>query len=104
MDLPGSVQVNGTACPVTVSDLSASGALVSHAVPADWTVAPDIVLLVEEFGPIDARIVHVGDGFWGLRFANPHRHRDQLARWLQQEVSAPMAGARMAGAPAPGAR
>ena len=70
----------------TVSDLSASGALVSLPTPPDWDGTARIVLVVEEFGAIDAEIVHVGDGFWGLRFLSPHLHRDKLSRWLQEEV------------------
>ena len=88
VELPGQVRL-GTECHVAVvSDLSASGALVSLAALPAWASATQIVLVVEEFGAIDAEIVHVGDGFWGLRFVSPHLHRDKLARWLQEEVRA----------------
>ena len=88
VELPGQVRLGAASHAVTVSDLSASGALVSLATPSDWTGATRIVLVVEEFGEIDAEIVHVGDGFWGLRFDSPHLHRDKLSRWLQEEVRA----------------
>ena len=88
VDLPGTMQANGVAWSVTVSDLSASGALVSVPAGVAWVAGPDVVLVVEEFGPIEARIVHVGDGFHGLRFVHPHLHRDRLSRWLHGEVGA----------------
>lgn len=71
---------------VTVSDLSASGALVSTPPDPAGIAAPDVVLVVDAFGPIEARIVHVGEGFYGLRFLHPHLLRDRLGHWLQQEV------------------
>ena len=89
VDLPGTLQSDGAACAVTVSDLSASGALVSIPQAMDWVATPDVVLLVDAFGPIEARIVHVGDGFYGLRFLHPHLLRDRLGHWLQQEVGSP---------------
>lgn len=89
VDLPGTLQADGVACVVTVSDLSASGALVSIPQAADWIAAPDVILVVDAFGPIEARIVHVGDGFYGLRFLHPHLLRDRLSRWLQQDVGSP---------------
>ena len=88
VELPGHVQLGTASHAAIVSDLSASGALVSVPTPPDWAGATRIVLVVEEFGAIDAEIVHVGDGFWGLRFVSPHLHRDTLARWLQEEVRA----------------
>lgn len=89
VDLPGTLRLGGTTSAVVVSDLSASGALVS--IPQDPTeiTAADVVLVVDAFGPIEARIVHVGDGFYGLRFLQPHLLRDRLGRWLQQEVGSP---------------
>lgn len=88
VELPGQVMLGATSHAAIVSDLSASGALVSVTAPPDWGSATLIVLVVDEFGAIDAEIVHVGDGFWGLRFVSPHLHRDKLARWLQEEVRA----------------
>lgn len=89
VDLPGTLRSGGTTSTVIVSDLSASGALVS--MPADPAEAAtsDVVLMVDAFGPIEARIVHVGDGFYGLRFLHPHLLRDRLGRWLQQDVDSP---------------
>lgn len=83
------LQANGATSAVTVSDLSASGALVSIPRDAEWAAALDVVLVVDAFGPIEARIVHVGDEFYGLRFLHPHLLRDRLSRWLQQDADAP---------------
>ena len=86
VDLTGTLRSGGTTSAVIVSDLSASGALVS--IPRDpaESAASEVVLVVDAFGPIEARIVHVGDGFYGLRFLQPPLLRDRLARWLQQDV------------------
>jgi len=89
VELPGTAQASDAACPVMVSDLSASGALVTVAKAGEsFRAGAQITLLLEEFGPIEARIAHVGDGFYGLSFVSPHLHRDRLAEWLRQEVGA----------------
>ncbi len=89
VDLPGLLRSGDAVSTVTVSDLSASGALVSIPQAAGWVATPEIVLVVDAFGPIEARIVHVGDGFYGLRFLHPHLLRDRLSRWLQQDAGSP---------------
>lgn len=89
VDLPGTLRSGAMTFVVTVSDLSASGALVSIPPDPAGVAAADVVLVVDAFGPIEARIVHVGDGFYGLRFLHPHLLRDRLRRWLQQEVGSP---------------
>jgi hypothetical protein len=90
VDLPGAARIGSETCVVLVSDLSASGALVTAVGAGDsFRAGADIVLLLDEFGPIEARIVHEGDGFYGLSFLHPHRHRDRLAAWLRQEVGGP---------------
>lgn len=89
VDLPGTLRLGDVTSAVTVSDLSASGALVSIPLDPVEIIAVDVVLVVDAFGPIQARIVHVGDGFYGLRFLQPHLLRDRLGRWLQQDVGSP---------------
>ena len=86
VDLSGTLHVGELALAVTVSDLSASGALVSMPPGSAEPTASDVILVVKTFGPIEARIVHVGDGFFGLRFLQPHQLRDRLSRWLQQDI------------------
>ena len=82
------MRVDGTVHAVVVSDLSASGALVSLTAPIPSVASPEIVLLVDDFGPIPARIMHLGKEFWGVRFNSAHQHRDKLTKWLQEEVNA----------------
>ncbi|MBV9785703.1 MAG: PilZ domain-containing protein [Acidisphaera sp.] len=89
VDLPGTVRVGEMSSPVTVSDLSASGALVAFDTEhKPFRAGTQLILLLDEFGAIEARIVHVGNGFYGLSFVNPHLHRDRLTQWLRQEVGA----------------
>ena len=89
VDLPGTAQVGEVACPVLVSDISASGALVAFAAePGAFRAGSELTLVLDEFGAIEARIAHVGSNFYGLSFVNPHLFRDRLAHWLRQEVTA----------------
>ncbi len=91
VELPATVQgtrAGGAVLPVSVSDLSASGALISVDVAhAEYELGERIVLVVAEFGPIDAQVAHVGSQFYGLQFLTPHLHRDRLTAWLQLEAN-----------------
>lgn len=76
VDLPATVRRNGDpdaqACPVSVSDLSASGALVTVAeFDCGFQFGEPITLFLTEFGPIEAQVVHVGSQFYGLQFLTP---------------------------------
>ena len=87
VDLPGQVQHAGEARAVLVSDLSATGALVaSDGIELFCGSGDGITLGLEEFGPIEAQVVHAGAGFCGLRFLDPHLHRDRLSSWLRMEI------------------
>lgn len=73
--------------PVAVSDLSASGALIEAKSRGEsFSLGAVITLVVDAFGAIEARVAHVGHGFYGLSFLHPHRHRDRLAAWLREDV------------------
>lgn len=87
VDLPGTLEGDGGACAVLISDLSPSGALVSIDL-ADQAFAAGarVTLVLQGYGPIDASIAHVGGGFYGIRFSSPHLLRDHLPQWLRQDV------------------
>lgn len=92
VDLPGVARCDRPAgeadVPVVVSDLSASGGLITTSGDVDGFAKGDCLLLVlEDFGEIEARVVHVGNGFYGLSFVNPHLHRDRLTAWLREDVA-----------------
>jgi hypothetical protein len=90
VDLPGRLQRAGADCTVLVSDLSATGALVAaEGIEAFCASGDGITLVLEEFGPIEAQVVHAGTGFCGLRFLDPHLHRDRLSAWLRAEIGGP---------------
>ena len=90
VDLPGQVQVGNAVQAVLVSDLSASGALLTAAnADVNWEVGNHAWVILNEFGTIEARVAHVGSDFCGVQFLNPHLHRDSLAAWLQSRPSAP---------------
>ncbi len=91
VDLPASVALdgasNGLAAAALVSDLSASGALLTEVSGAVILVkGTQLTLELHDFGAIEAKVVHVGQGFYGLTFINPHLHRDRLSNWLREEV------------------
>lgn len=87
VDLPGQVRHAGEVRAVLVSDLSATGALVaSDGIELFCRSGDGITLVLQEFGPIEAEVVHAGAGFCGLRFLDPHLHRDRLAGWLRMEI------------------
>ena len=91
VDLPGTVQAGVVICPVMVSDLSASGALVTLDDGSDgggFSAGAQITLTLEEFGHIEARIAHVGSNFYGLSLLDSHLFRDRLTAWLRQEIGA----------------
>ncbi len=90
VDLPGVARpVGGAAIPVMVSDLSASGALITaDATPDAFVRGETLLLLLNNFGEIETRVVHVGNGFYGLSFVSPHLHRDRLTAWLREDADA----------------
>ena len=84
VDLPGELRSDAECWPVLVSDLSASGALISS-VDAGFPVGVGarIVLVLNEFGVIDGVVAHAATDFCGLQFLNPHLFRDKLMAWLR---------------------
>ncbi len=92
LDLPAMARAGTsprTACAVMVSDLSASGALISVQDPGKAFAAGErLTLLLEGFGAVEAEVAHVGSAFYGLQFLHAHLHRDRLADWLREDVEA----------------
>ena len=84
VDLPGELR-SGTECwPVLVSDLSASGALISSGgAPFVVGAGARVALALNEFGLIDAVVAHAAADFCGVQFLNPHLFRDKLMAWLR---------------------
>ena len=84
VDLPGDIQIGPDSWPVQVSDLSASGALIATAgLDVRIEAGTRIVLLLREFGTIDAAVAHAGSDFCGVQFLHPHLFRDKLMAWLR---------------------
>lgn len=90
VDLPARVALDGSdgiVAAVLVSDLSASGALLTEVAGAvAFGKGAQLTLELQDFGAIEAKVVHVGQGFYGLTFINPHLHRDRLSSWLREEI------------------
>ena len=84
VDLPGFVVWEDERSPVVLSDLSATGALINAEL--DLESGEVIDLEIEQFGIIEAMVVHAGAGFCGVRFVDAHRHRDRLLAWLREET------------------
>lgn len=87
IDLPGHLEADELQCPVVLSDMSPSGALVTaEGIEASVAAGETVTLAVDGFGRIEARIAHVGVGFFGVQFVGAHLLRDRLRAWLGEEV------------------
>ena len=89
VDLPGRVSgpaLDGIEHKVMVSDLSGAGALVECQSGEPLAVGTIVTLHLDDFGPIEARVVHAGAGFYGVAFLHPHLHRERLTNWLREEA------------------
>ena len=87
VDLPATLAFEGVTASATVSDLSPSGALITAAAGPSLAAGSVFVLELEEFGQIQARVVHAGQGFYGVQFLDAHLHRDRLNDWLRREAA-----------------
>ena len=85
-ELSAMAEFDGAASPVTVSDISPSGALLTGHAGAPFAAGSVIAILLEQFGRIEARVVHAGQGFYGVQFVDSHLHRDRLNEWLRSEA------------------
>ncbi len=79
------LEFDGEIYQVTVSDVSASGALILATDPPP--PGEHLKVKLPDYGWIEAQIVHAAADFCGVEFLNPARHRDALARWLESDVS-----------------
>lgn len=84
VDLPATVHFAELDHPVVLADLSLEGALIISG--ASFPCGAVISVAIDEFGTIDAKVVHAGKEFCGVQFLNAHLHRDRLAAWLRADV------------------
>src|SRR4051812_45027560 len=85
VDLKGDLGVDGEILPVTIGDLSGSGALlVLDHPPEEGTIAD---LWITGFGDLEIKIMFSGDGVAGVMFTHPAEHRDRLLKWLMQQMA-----------------
>ena len=83
--LPGDLGVDGEIIPVTIGDLSGSGALLVLDNPPDEGTVAD--LWISGFGDLEIKIMFSGDGVAGVMFTHPAEHRDRLLKWLMQQMA-----------------
>ena len=90
VNLNGDLGVDGEILPVTIGDLSGSGAmLVLDRPPEEGTIAD---LWINGFGDLEVKIMFSGDGVAGVMFTHPAEHRDRLLKWLMQLMAEGKAG------------
>lgn len=83
--LKGDLGVDGEIIPVTIGDLSGSGALlVLDTPPEEGTIAD---LWIEGFGDLEIKVMFSGDGVAGVMFTHPAQHRDRLLKWLMHQMA-----------------
>jgi hypothetical protein len=85
VQLSGEMGVDGEIFPVSIGDLSGSGALIMMAEPPDQGAIAD--LWISGFGDVEIKIMFSGDGMCGVMFTRPAEHRDRLLKWLTGELS-----------------
>jgi len=83
--LPGDLGVDGEIIPVTIGDLSGSGALLVLDNPPDEGTVAD--LWISGFGDLEIKIMFAGDGVAGVMFTHPAEHRDRLLKWLTKQIA-----------------
>lgn len=85
VQLAGDLGVDGEIIPVTIGDLSGSGALlVLDHPPEEGTIAD---LWIAGFGDLEIKVMFAGDGVAGVMFTHPAEHRDRLLKWLMQQMA-----------------
>jgi hypothetical protein len=95
VNLKGDLGVDGEILPVTVGDLSGSGALlVLDNPPEEGTIAD---LWIEGFGDLEIKVMFSGDGVAGVMFTHPAEHRDRLLKWLMHHMAEDYSVAKQAG-------
>jgi hypothetical protein len=95
VNLNGDLGVDGEILPVTIGDLSGSGAmLVLERPPEEGTIAD---LWIAGFGDLEIKVMFSGDGVCGVMFTHPAEHRDRLLKWLTQQMADGHAKERRAG-------
>jgi hypothetical protein len=95
VSLNGDLGVDGEILPVTIGDLSGSGAmLVLDRPPEEGTIAD---LWIAGYGDLEIKVMFSGDGLCGVMFTHPAEHRDRLLKWLTQQMADGQATERRAG-------
>lgn len=85
VNLSGDLGVDGEILPVTIGDLSGSGALlVLDRPPEEGTIAD---LWIAGYGDLEIKVMFSGDGLCGVMFTHPAEHRDRLLKWLTQQMA-----------------
>ena len=85
VQLRGELGVDGEIIPVSIGDLSGSGALIMMPRPPDQGTVGD--LLIAGFGDVEIKVMFSGDGMCGVMFTHPTEHRDRLLKWLTGEMA-----------------
>lgn len=85
VQLRGDMGVDGKILPVSIGDLSGSGALIMMAEPPEQGSIAD--LWIAGFGDVEIKIMFCGDGMCGVMFTHPAEHRDRLLKWLAGELA-----------------
>jgi hypothetical protein len=94
VNLKGDLGVDGEVIPVTIGDLSGSGALLVIGNPPEEGAMAD--LWIDGFGDLEVKIMFSGDGVAGVMFTHPAEHRDRLLKWLTKQMADSQAAERRA--------
>jgi hypothetical protein len=95
VNLKGDLGVDGEIIPITIGDLSGSGALLVIKNPPEEGILAD--LWIDGFGDLEIKVMFSGDGVAGVMFTHPAEHRDRLLKWLTRQMADGQAMERRAG-------
>ncbi|WP_417518825.1 PilZ domain-containing protein [Minwuia sp.] len=77
--------IGDVAVPCRLSDISMGGALLEGKLP----LQPGAIfaLCVLDLPEIEVKAVHCGDGFYGVQFTDPGRHRHAVGVWIRRRMN-----------------
>lgn len=84
-DEPALVIADSGAAPCRLSDISLGGALLEGDLPLNTGDA--FALCVLDLPELTGRVVHCGNGFYGVQFADDREMRVAIRTWIQRRMA-----------------
>ena len=82
---PVTVTLGGVRHDCSMSDNSTGGAMIEGDLPVE--AGTKVRVDFADFADVTARVVYVGDGFFGTQFIDAARHRDAIRAWIFERTA-----------------